>query len=276
MKSEDFKKEIHSYIDDIYNEFEEFQNALTDMYNVFYNVCKRNGINVYYAFGSLLGIIRDDGMIPWDADIDVFIPINKVEDLLKVLERDLPPDYYVVSNFTNKNYYLCEMRICKRGFDSSIFHVDVFYLIGVPSDPKKLKKFDDRIIKMFYRRALRYDLVEKGDTLRGKLIYYLKMIRKLLIRIEPNWVFNRKCNRMLFKYNFSDSELCAVWDRTAKVFPISTIEPAQIYKKGNFECLIFNNPEVFLTHRYSNYDEYLPISDRFDEFYSGYKRIQKK
>ena len=38
------------------------------------NFCEREGITYSLAWGSLLGAIREGGIIPWDYDIDDMMP----------------------------------------------------------------------------------------------------------------------------------------------------------------------------------------------------------
>lgn len=273
MNALEFKNEMHQFIDNAYTEFEDFQSQIMEMYSIFHDICMKNGIHCYYAFGSLLGVVRDKCMIPWDADVDVVIPVNQALKLIEVLQEQLPKDYYIVSNFIDKNYYLCESRICRKGFNPDVLHIDIFYLIGAPSDPSKLMKFDDKVRKMYYHRAIRYQSIEKGSTSRTKLVYYAKKIIKIFMHIEPNFLFNKRCNKMLFQYDFAKSDYCIVWATGGEIFPVNIFEPAQEYKLGQYKCLLPHNPEAFLRIRYSDFENYLPISDRFEEFYAGYKRL---
>lgn len=273
MNNDQFLLELHDYVDKSYSEFQSFQKQIIDMYSVIYDICKKNGIHCYVGFGSLLGIIRDNGMIPWDADIDLLIPINQAENLINILKRELPGDYYLVTNFIDKNYYLCETRICQKGFNSDVMHIDVFYLIGSPNEESQRLKFDKKVKQFFYRRAIRYQPIKKGNTSASKLIFFTKKIIKFIMHIEPNFIFNARCNRILFKYDFSKSEYCIVWAVGGEIFPVKIFEPARLYRYGGLECLLPNDPVTFLRIRYGEFKEYLPVSDRFEEFYAGYKRL---
>lgn len=275
MHAEEFREEIHEYIDNAYTQFQEFQKQHAQMYKVFHEICKRNSIHCYYGFGSLLGIIRDNGTIPWDADIDVLIPVSEAKKLIAVLQKELPDDYYIISNFIDKNYYLCESRICKKGYDSEVMHIDIFYLIGAPSDPKTRNQFDKRVKHAFCYRAIRNGQITDGIKSKSKFLYFLKKVRKALMHIEPDFLFNKRCNDLLFKYEYSSSEYCIVWAVGGEIFPVSIFEPRIIYELDGFECYLPNNSDEFLKIRYADYEHYLPISARFDEFYSGFKRLLK-
>lgn len=275
MNNQEFKTEAINYIESSFDNYCSYKDVLLEMFAVVHEICEKNQLRYYYAFGSLLGIIRDKGMIPWDADIDILIPINTAESFIHVLREKLPDDYYVVSNFIDRNYYLCESRICKNGYDPDIIHIDIFYLLGAPDQSEELEKFSAKVKKIFYLRALRYQKTQRGENSRDNLVHYAKKIIRCFMHLEPNVLFNWQCTHLLYKYNYLQSKYCVVWGAGAEIFPIRIFEPAKLYLDGDFKCYLPNDPETFLRIRYGDYMNYMPIQKRFDEFYSAYKRFNR-
>lgn len=63
-----------------------YQYHLVDVLIEFDNLCNKNGIRYWLAYGTLLGAIRHKGFIPWDDDADLWMDrenYRKLEKLMK-------------------------------------------------------------------------------------------------------------------------------------------------------------------------------------------------
>ena len=65
-----------------------------DLLYKFDEVCRIHQLRYVLAYGSLLGVIRHSGFIPWDDDIDVFMPREDYE-ILKTLGNEFNTPYYL-------------------------------------------------------------------------------------------------------------------------------------------------------------------------------------
>lgn len=75
----------------------QIQLIVLDIMKTFHGICVKHGIPYFLTAGGLIGAIRHKGFIPWDDDLDVVIPRKYFSQLIKILHKELPPYYSVVS-----------------------------------------------------------------------------------------------------------------------------------------------------------------------------------
>lgn len=83
---------------------EKQKRVLLTLLDRFVNVCNANNLKYYLAGGSVLGAVRHKGMIPWDDDIDVFMPRKDYECLQKLPDSEWGKGYRLASWKKTKNY----------------------------------------------------------------------------------------------------------------------------------------------------------------------------
>ena len=88
---------------------EEAKKALAALHDI----CVRNDIRYFAAYGTMLGAVRHKGFIPWDDDIDICMTRDDYEKLCEVMAKETG-DYYILSEDTSKYYYFYFSRFCSR------------------------------------------------------------------------------------------------------------------------------------------------------------------
>lgn len=67
-------------------DYKKCQEIELDILLFFRDLCNSNGLTYYLTYGTLIGAIRHEGFIPWDDDIDVFMPREDYLKLVKIMQ----------------------------------------------------------------------------------------------------------------------------------------------------------------------------------------------
>lgn len=257
-----------------YNEFSNYQNIIIDCLKEFHRVCEKNEINYELAWGSLLGAIRDNGIIPWDYDIDVFVPFTQREDLVSALHKDLNERFYIYCIEENEKCRHVYMRIAPKGFNCEVFHMDVFFLAGVPEgiDREQLAKRISLLSNIHSDKLIKANLITRHPFLiTERIIKKLKCLKYKIPKLRTEYYSLCKLES-LFK-----SKECIHGDAFAAdyVFPTEILYPTILFKTDSGEFRIPKNYEKALKLMYGDYLSIPPLNNRIEEIRVHLHRLRK-
>lgn len=64
------------------------------------DICRKNSLNLFMCYGTLLGAVREHGFIPWDDDVDVGLVGMDYVNFLDILSREYEDKYNILNPYT--------------------------------------------------------------------------------------------------------------------------------------------------------------------------------
>ena len=249
-----------------------------------------NNIKYYLAAGSLLGAVRHKGFIPWDDDIDVYIPRPDFEKIVEIA-RKKP---FIDEEKKHKIIY-CQLNTSFQPFikiinedividevaelDTNLW-IDIFPMDGVPESEEERKKvFKDNYIK-------HWDLILKSLKFRNvfkiipdKKLATKRFLRKFLLvfkekkKLEENYINGLK------KYDFNSCKYIAnaAWtNATPYALDKESFLEQALYEFEDIKITSFKDYDTYLRMEYG--DDYMtppPEKDRKSHLFKAYLKKDK-
>lgn len=198
----------------IYDDFCQLQDEALKTLAKFASICEKYEIKYSLAWGSMLGAVRDNGQIPWDYDIDVFVPMYERVKLVAAMKKEIEDDYYAYGIEFQDDCPAVLIRMAPKGFDISHLHVDVFFLIGASSDLQEAHLLANKIKKAKnyrYWKLMKYDEV-RNSSFKAKIKY---LLRKTIVLFKNKKSLNDKYVSLCNMYSLKDSTYCLSPDQYA-------------------------------------------------------------
>jgi len=76
------------------------------------DLLNENGFKYWLEAGTLLGIMRDGDLIPWDYDADLGIPAETADEIMK-LRLEFLPNYLIKRRKVHTSWLPGDMRVIK-------------------------------------------------------------------------------------------------------------------------------------------------------------------
>ena len=254
------KKENEEYLKLSKSELRALQLKSLEILLYFKKICEEHNLTFYFCGGCCIGALRHKGFIPWDDDIDIFMPRKDYEKLFEIWDKFADTKKYSCNRTTESKFIGNVMttivdndtkviRPWQKGKDGAKgVMIDVLPLDGCA--PKGIKRKMQMIWSMIYTLyCSRMVPVNHGKM--------MSLICKVLLGIVPGnklknkiWKFAEK---QMSKYPIENSEyiteLCAGPHYMKNEYPKNIFEKA-VYKE-------FEGYEMPLP---VGYDEYLKIA----------------
>lgn len=127
------------------NENRKIQELTLGVLETFMKICQKYNLRYYLTGGSLIGVFRHGGFIPWDDDIDICMPREDFEKFHEYIKDDMPEGYGICNRYSNSEWHFglsqfvdleteVEIDLAEEKRKANIW-IDIFPIDGVPNNP---------------------------------------------------------------------------------------------------------------------------------------------
>ena len=255
----------------------------------FDRVCQKYDLRYYLICGSLLGAVRHKDLIPWDDDVDVAMPREDFDRLLKCAAKEWgEKDDFLFLNYDEMGNhafldYMTRLVYMKEEIPVNIFrkikgkgrkdidgHLPMdIYVLDNASDNEKLHKIQTQTIRGLYGLAMGHrayidpqDYANRDEQTQ-KIVKALSSAGK---RSPLPWILGayewvRKWNRKKRTRDYFESNgfiYCIPWRFRQVWFG----EGKRLPLGRDLTVSVPNNYEAFLRMHYEDYMQYPPMEAR--------------
>ena len=236
----------------------QYKTVLLGILHYINDISERNGIKYTLVGGSLIGAVREGGIIPWDDDIDIGLLPDEYDKLIEAIKKDKNPRYIILDAEVEHTYYYPFAKVIDtkttgyeigykkiNGFGA---YVDVFKYNELPNDDIKIDKYykkRQRIVDSLFRSA---NISNKSAI---KSAYH-----KLMSKRDSNRIA-KKHIKFSEKYNRSGGKKCMInWTPYGAKRETHDREIFSDYRKIDFdgvEAMIVKDYDVLLRRTFGDY-----------------------
>jgi len=250
---------------------QEHQNIIYELLYVLDDFCKENDIKYFLGYGTLLGAVRHQGIIPWDDDADVMMEREEYERFQKLIIANPPKGYEAYSIYNRPDYFYPFIKFGKKGtlllerldyapterIELGI-NIDIFPIDGCPGETREQAcfygtSFFPRYLSIqqeWFKPVKWKDLITWKEKI-AYLLYFptrLSFVRKM---------YFKKMFQNATKYSCKETKYfsCIFWDYNGarSVHECSAIKTLQRTPFGNRLLPVPSGYDQLLREEYGDY-----------------------
>lgn len=244
----------------------------------FAKYCDEHSLKYFLTYGTLIGAVRHKGYIPWDDDIDVWMPRKDYETFIhsfqghpyyEVMANEINPDYGKLFAVLNDTRTVKTEKLTRKRCEGTVcVNIDIFPVDYLPDNPdeqiellRKVKSIENKLACLTYAYG-------RGRT-------FLSTIRKNIgifiyrtldtFNIITTRKLARQHRQLLSQYSDTNTAGCFAntgFNGMEEVMPLKCFQD-QI--EMEFESHILKVPKEYdyiLRHIYGDYMQLPPESER--------------
>ena len=230
----------------------EKQELLLQLFREVDAICKKHNLRYVMAGGTLIGVLRNEGFIPWDDDVDIYMPKSDWDKFVEICKTEMPDNRAIYCSDVDRTYTNSFPRygstdtcsIHKHqiiGDDKAGEIIDVLTLDPIPDDDREYEKY--RTYMMIYTDLINISMVvgARWEISAWKYLYWL--FRYKFFGKDRTL---KKLEKLMFSYKEEECSRYAMrWGGCPFLFDKDMMFPVKY--------MDFEGEKVMVPHRVSDY-----------------------
>lgn len=255
----------------------QFQEHILKVFKFTVDFLERHNLRYIACGGTVLGAVRHKNFIPWDDDIDIYLPRADHERLLD-LKDEMRKEGFDVLSLRDKGYYLPFAKVSDMNttlLEQAEFpfvmgiYVDLFALDNFSGTDEEITAIQRRSLKKFYnyQKSVNHSKTCDWwrDALKGHLGDAVEKLQIMLSRPFRKLLLRRFLNYQRWYSSFDGDKTVCVTQWAGRIFKREWFEDVIDYPFADTTVKIPRDYDGYLRCLYGDYMTLPPVEQRHSE-----------
>ncbi len=243
----------------------EKQELLLQLFREIDEICKKHNLRYVMAGGTLIGVLRNEGFIPWDDDVDIYMPKSDWDKFVEICKTEMPPNRAIHCSDVDRTYTNGFPRYAST--DSCSIHkhqiigedkageiIDVLTLDPIPDDDREYEKY--RTHMMIYTDLLNISMVVGARWEVSAFQYLYWLLRYKFLGKDRTL---KKLEKIMFSYKEEECSRYAMrWGGCPFLFDKDMMFPVKYMDFEGTKVMVPNRTSDYLIWHYGDEWSYIP------------------
>ena len=255
----------------------QFQEHILKVFKFTVDFLERHNLRYIACGGTVLGAVRHKNFIPWDDDIDIYLPRADYERQLD-LKDEMRKEGFDVLSLRDKGYYLPFAKVSDMNttlLEQAEFpfvmgiYVDLFALDNFSGTDEEITAIQRRSLKKFYnyQKSVNHSKTCDWwrDALKGHLGDAVEKLQIMLSRPFRKLLLRRFLNYQRWYSSFDGDKTVCVTQWAGRIFKREWFEDVIDYPFADTTVKIPRDYDGYLRCLYGDYMTLPPVEQRHSE-----------